>query len=325
MDDLDLPPGIDLPTSRSRCWPANDTECTCGDVRGGAWICISWAKGACRLGKTCEALHRLPSLAEEQRMVYSTDGLDSDVFGRPLAGSAQRDGPLNSTLAVHGLPSDASQRELRTLLDAFNEWGTVLRTWVGAVHGTGFVKFKWRSSAQFALEAMDGQPISPEGGTPLMVRWATVNPEVEAAKAGHVLALRSMQDAKKRRDTQHELYQRLEREAKALKQHAADVPGQTTGCSVDHQAHAAVTCQTDTIFQRSLFTETLTNVTACYPGTTASVRANHEHDANIGAAEADEPALPLGWVRAVDEHAGYYYYYHKDTQRTQWEHPGDGL
>ena len=50
----------------SRCWPETDTEATFGDGRGDAWICLAWARGACPLGSRCAALHRLPSLKEEQ-------------------------------------------------------------------------------------------------------------------------------------------------------------------------------------------------------------------------------------------------------------------
>ena len=84
----DLPPGIDaVGTGDSgavpalpRCWPEVDTQSTAGDRRGGAWICLAWARGACRDGAACVNLHRLPSVLEEQRMAFSADGIDYDLI-----------------------------------------------------------------------------------------------------------------------------------------------------------------------------------------------------------------------------------------------------
>uniref|UniRef100_A0A7S4BQ60 Uncharacterized protein n=1 Tax=Chrysotila carterae TaxID=13221 RepID=A0A7S4BQ60_CHRCT len=87
------------------------------------------------------------------------------------------------------------------------EWGELVRTWSAAQPGSGYVRYKWRSSAQFALEAMHGRPLSPEDATPCELSWALHDPEMEMAQAGSALALRSMQEAKRRREAQQRMYE----------------------------------------------------------------------------------------------------------------------
>ena len=208
-DDLDLPPGINLPAVAHsqpssvpvlpRCWPDLDAAPTAGDRRGDAWICRTWANGSCAAGASCEALHRLPSMAEEQRLVYSVDGLDRDVFGRTGHGTAA------TAILVRGLPA-GSQREIRAALDDFGEWGQVVRTWVHPEPGCGYVAFKWRGTAQFVMEAMQGRSLSPEGGEPLQLSWALRDPGQEQQEQARSLAMRSMEEAKARRDEQHEMH-----------------------------------------------------------------------------------------------------------------------
>ena len=194
-EDLDLPPGIDLPVHHEpvaaaassasaapvlpRCWPDLDAAPTAGICRGDAWICMAWANGSCRAGASCESLHRLPNMAEEQRLVYSTDGIDRDVFGRMGAGTQA------TAILVRGLPTAGSQRQLRAALDGFGEWGKVVRTWVHHEPGCGYVAFKARGTAQFVMEAMQGRSLSPEGGEPLQLSWALRDPGQEQAEQVH--------------------------------------------------------------------------------------------------------------------------------------------
>ena len=160
--DDDLPPGINIPGITQvahadeeavlpRCWPELDTAATAGDRRGGAWICIEWANGRCPHGAACEALHRLPSMTEEQRLVYSVDGLDRDVFGRAGHGTQA------TTMLVRGLPGAASQRAVRAALDSLSEYGQVVRTWVHHEPGAGYVAFKWQCVAHFVMKAMQAR------------------------------------------------------------------------------------------------------------------------------------------------------------------------
>ena len=226
-EEPDLPPGVRLPATLvpaapppSRCWPDVDACRTRGDCRGNAWICLHWAHGACAKGAECESLHRLPILADEQRLIYSADGLSLDVFGRRRdavaisAGSAS-DNPFQCTTIYisSGLPTAATQRECKAQLQGLAEWGELVCTWVGAVPGSGYVKYRWRSSAQFAMEALAGRPFSPEGGPALQMRWEFGDPDAALASQAQAVAMRTSEEAKRRRDEQHELYARLERES----------------------------------------------------------------------------------------------------------------
>ena len=109
-------------------------------------------------------------MSEEQRLVYSTDGIDRDVFGR------MGNGTQATAILVRGLPPAGSQRQIRAALDEFGEWGKVVRTWVHHEPGCGYVAFKARGTAQFVMEAMQGRSLSPEGGEPLQLSWALRDP-----------------------------------------------------------------------------------------------------------------------------------------------------
>ena len=142
---------------------------------------MAWANGNCRAGASCGSLHRLPNMAEEQRLVYSTDGIDRDVFGRMGHGTQA------TAILVRGLPTAGSQRQIRAALDDFGEWGKVVRTWVHHEPGCGYVAFKARGTAQFVMEAMQGRSLSPEGGEPLQLSWALRDPGQEQAEQVHAI------------------------------------------------------------------------------------------------------------------------------------------
>ena len=383
-DDLDLPPGIDLPGRREpaaaaaaapvlpRCWPDVDAAPTAGDRRGDAWICLAWANGSCRAGASCESLHRLPSMAEEQRLVYSTDGIDRDVFGRMGHGTQA------TAILVRGLPPTAgSQRQIRAALDEFGEWGKVVRTWVHHEPGCGYVAFKARGTAQFVMEAMQGRSLSPEGGEPLQLSWALRDPGQEQAEQVHSigtacprapprvpytparlhaygpctalpqarnLAMRSMEEARERRDEQHEMYRRLEAEGLALKRQklhggggsggggggsgGGGGGGGSGGGGSGGGAGSAGCDDAAALEPWSRWVEepevTMTAVTALYPGGVVAVNETRESEGVGDGSSANGTAaacLPAGWSSEVDPRYGARYYVHADSGRTQWEHP----
>mmetsp|Transcript_12879 Transcript_12879/g.29664 ORF Transcript_12879/g.29664 Transcript_12879/m.29664 type:complete len:398 (-) Transcript_12879:228-1421(-) len=319
----------------SRCWPSADAQVTAGDSRGDAWICRAWANGACAQGAACTWLHRLPGVREEQRIMYSTDGLEYDIFGRARHAAfdssavALGHNPLTADmLRVAGLPARAAQREIRALLfETFSEWGTVVRTWAGAQLGTGYVRFKMRCSAQFVLEAMHGRPASPEESSPLQLSFALTDPEKEIAAAGRSLAMRSMEEAKRRRDAQQDMYEQLEREAKAAKQAAStasftkppivsDAPRAAGEPSLAASGVAAINAWVETP------PRPMSAVTSEYPGASIEdVICSAGGEGCDGITNADTELLPHGWVRGIDPTSGYCYFYHTATCKSQWERP----
>ena len=351
-DDDDLPPGINIPGITQvahadeeavvlpRCWPELDTAATAGDRRGDAWICIEWANGRCPHGTACEALHRLPSMAEEQRLVYSVDGLDRDVFGRAGHGTQA------TTMLVRGLPGAASQRAVRAALDGFSEYGQVVRTWVHHEPGAGYVAFKWKCAAQFVMEAMQGRSLEPEGGEPLALSWALRDPGQEQAEQARSLALRSMEEARARRDEQHEMYAKLEAEGLALKRrrlgHAQEEGGGAgagAGAGVGGGYGRAAAAEEETgdddeappAWARwaEAPEQDLTAVTALYPGAetdafddpAAAAESAGDTAPSAAAAEGDGADLPEGWTWALDPRYNAAYYIHAGSGRTQWERP----
>lgn len=347
MADEDLPPGIDLPARHAarpvaipvlpRCWPDVDSQETRGSSLGNAWLCLAWARGACAQGAGCAALHRLPSLAEEQRLTFSADGVEYDVFGRPRAcvlGATPA--PIDaSTLFVRGLNVGLSHREVRLALERFGEWGQLARTWCGVEPSTGYVKYRWRASAHFAAEAMDGRSLDPEEGRPVRVSFATQDPEVEQAQNARQLALRSVEEAKRRRDRQQDLYERLEIKARPGKaarttrhEASACLDGDASGLKEGRGAVAS-----SAVWQIEPG-ERVTAVTEMYDGT--AVGPTMEGPSLLAGLGGPEPTaaatdggasadpLPDGWVSGVDPASGFLFFRHVPTGQSQWERPGAG-
>ena len=203
------PPGVDLGSSIvTRCWPEVDSLVTAGERRGAHHICLDWAHGCCTYGVQCALCHKLPTLADEQRLIYSADGLTSDIFGRKKQESSGRmlyDPLACQTICITGLPPELTQQERRRALDSLDEWGKIARTWVVADPRVGYVKFRWRSvSAYHRITFLDTpverRPSSPIICPPLLVpsRYLPLTPvstvwhlssECATDDGGHAMAL----------------------------------------------------------------------------------------------------------------------------------------
>uniref|UniRef100_A0A7S4BQK7 WW domain-containing protein n=2 Tax=Chrysotila carterae TaxID=13221 RepID=A0A7S4BQK7_CHRCT len=205
------------------------------------------------------------------------------------------------------------------------EWGELVRTWSAAQPGSGYVRYKWRSSAQFALEAMHGRPLSPEDATPCELSWALHDPEMEMAQAGSALALRSMQEAKRRREAQQRMYEQLELEARRAKYARAEPTHSAPSLSRPSATSAAhvVTDDAQTGSYLGAAAIPLTAVTAVYPSADAEVLmgADALHETGEGGRSADDDTLPDGWEIGCDSCSGHIYFYCTATGRSQWERP----
>jgi hypothetical protein len=349
QDDLfDLPPGVDLTPPVVRCWPDIDTFITDGERRGEHNICILWARGSCPAGIQCGACHRLPSHADEIRLLHSADGLTKDIFGRARGERSERsvvDALQCQTVCVTGLPVTSSQHERRQLLDALgSEWGAVVRTWVDADPRVGYVRFKWRSSAQLFVEAMHGKPARPdEPDAPLELAWCFHDPAAIQATQGRDLALAAAAEARARRESVFDLYTRLEAERSCAPPPAAG----DTMSSAAHAAHkqgkrrrgdyepAEMMSPAEGLSAATVWAdapeERISDVTASYPGAdwgdvgdaggpTAADEAAEE--AKPGSAGSGEAPLPDGWIQGIDPASGYTYYYNGYTGGSQWQRPG---
>lgn len=131
-------------------------------------MCLFFARGACNLGHKCNRRHRVPT----------EEGFDIqiDCFGRNREATEGPDqnGPgsvllENRTLFVGDFGSDCTEDTLR---QAFQTFGQIVQVRFFPQKSLAFVQFNWRSSAEFAKEAMSQQVVGT--GAVVSVRWAKV-------------------------------------------------------------------------------------------------------------------------------------------------------
>ena len=150
--------------------------------------------------------------------------------------------------------------------------------------------------------------------------------------------MRSMEEARERRDEQHEMYRRLEAEGLALKRQklhgggggggGGDGGGGGGGGSSGGEAGSAGGDDAAALEPWSRWVEEpevpMTAVTALYPGGVVAVNETCESDGVGNGSSANGTAaacLPTGWTSEVDPRYGAIYYVHADSGRTQWEQP----
>ncbi|GFH25246.1 C3H1-type domain-containing protein [Haematococcus lacustris] len=149
--------------SRFRCMPEVDCGRTKGSQAQQKMFCLYFAKGCCSQGVNCLYLHRLPTQEDE---AYHCKDMGADIFGREKraehegfhkgAGTIERD---NRCLYVNYEGAGAYEvPKIRELLEAnFGQWGPIKNIYIKHVTTIAFVKYEWRSSAEFAKEAMHKQ------------------------------------------------------------------------------------------------------------------------------------------------------------------------
>lgn len=179
----------------TRCVLATDAGRTKADVvsKANRYFCVHFARGMCARGPECNYYHRVPTMADEARI-----GMMHDCFGRERHATDRDDmsGVGNftrnsRTLYVGGLKSGVEKpKQLEaTVATHFDEWGEVES--VNVIHRLSicFVRYRHRTSAEFAKEAMGNQALAHD--EVLNIRWAFDDPNPVAKKA----AQRSDHDA----------------------------------------------------------------------------------------------------------------------------------
>ncbi|EQC29009.1 hypothetical protein SDRG_13344 [Saprolegnia diclina VS20] len=166
-----------------RCCVETDGGYTKADKIGKSnkFFCLHFARGGCARGTECNYFHRLPTMADELRL-----GMLHDCFGRERhatdrddmagAGNFMRN---SRTLYVGGLKPKSMVTDI--VMQAFEEWGEVEN--VNIVHRltTAFVRYRHRTSAEFAKEAMSNQAL--EDSEILQIKWAMDDPNPVAKAA----------------------------------------------------------------------------------------------------------------------------------------------
>ena len=176
-----------VPKSDYRCNAKLDCGWTKGEKRDTKYICLYFARGLCHHGADCNYRHRIPDASFE---VYHQTQPQYDIFGRG------RDVELVGTKGVGTLSRDCTtlymylgsaaslpQERLEDLVRKnFEEWGPIEAVNVIPRKAIAFVRYEWRSSAEFAKTAMHQQQLrgDTESGAVLDVRWANDDPNPKA-------------------------------------------------------------------------------------------------------------------------------------------------
>ncbi|KAG2445736.1 hypothetical protein HXX76_000342 [Chlamydomonas incerta] len=176
--------------SKYRCLPEADVGRTRGSDAKQHVFCLYFSKGCCSQGSACPYLHRLPTAADEQ---YAVRDLSADIFGREKrgenegyrsgAGTLDRD---NRTLYINYEGAGSYELpKIRQLVEAnFKLWGPINNVYIVHPKNIAFVRYDWRSSAEFAKEAMHKQPLLGSSlGEVVTARWANEDPNPVAVAA----------------------------------------------------------------------------------------------------------------------------------------------
>ncbi|CAH0485305.1 unnamed protein product [Peronospora farinosa] len=174
----------------TRCVLELDAGKTKADMvsKANRYFCVHFARGMCARGAECNYYHRLPAAADETRI-----GMMHDCFGRERHATDRddMDGVGNftrnsRTLYVGGLKTtsgrEALQLQEKALAKQFGEWGEVEN--INVIHRKSicFVRYRHRTSAEFAKEAMANQSLQSD--EVLNLRWAFDDPNPVAKQAG---------------------------------------------------------------------------------------------------------------------------------------------
>jgi hypothetical protein len=154
---------------------AEDTGMTTASLETGT-ICLNFARGNCTKGYKCHWKHQVPTEDDELRV-----SMLKDVFGRGRHGTdkEEMDGTgnfnkNNRTIYLGGVVSKEDVRESERLVrEDFRVFGELEYVRVIPSKAIAFVRFKLRTAAEFAREAMNGQT-TPYGT--ITTKWAHIDP-----------------------------------------------------------------------------------------------------------------------------------------------------
>jgi len=175
--------------SEYKCIPDLDSGYTRGECAGCSYHCIYFARGICHHGSDCNYLHRIPTASDEvkhfsepQYDIFARDRLDEE-------GATKRIGSISrecTTLYIY-LGGAATQPPAvleKAVTESFSPWGPLDDVRVIPSKAIAFVRYQWRSSAEFAKAAMHQQTLTnidiSKVDHVLDVRWANDDPNPKA-------------------------------------------------------------------------------------------------------------------------------------------------
>ena len=163
---------------------AKDCGLTRADFKNpDAFFCLYFARGKCVHGKNCNFLHRIPTPKDAKRIPAT-----KDIFGRERhqndrddmagVGTFTRD---CRTLYVGNLSIENVREKYDVLVRTFGEFGPIEQINVKPKFGCASVRYLYRSTPEFAREAMAEQPLDDE--QQINVKWAYDDPNPRVIEA----------------------------------------------------------------------------------------------------------------------------------------------
>jgi len=166
--------------AKSRCKVTLHSGSTLADKRttGTSYFCVMWVKGLCFKGSKCPFYHRLPTYGDcgvlEKDMMHDCFGRDRHASHRDDMGGTGSFNSDSRTLFVANLlrtPYADNENALKqVLINHFQEWGEIERVNVIWGKSIAFVRFRFRTHAELAKEAMAHQSLDHQ--EVLSVNWA---------------------------------------------------------------------------------------------------------------------------------------------------------
>ena len=186
-----------------KCHSKIDSGWTRGEKAGTRFVCVYFARGVCHYGSDCNYSHRVPDADFE---LYHRTQPQYDIFGRDRSldvdGNMKGVGSMNrdcTTLYLYlgALASVPAEKVEEMVREDFQEWGEIEEVNIVSRKAVGFVRYIFRSSAEFAKAAMHQQQLTGDDttGTVLDVRWAYDDPNPKAVERVRLKREKMLADA----------------------------------------------------------------------------------------------------------------------------------
>lgn len=202
--------------SQTKCDPWLDSGWTQADSAKSddASFCIWFAKGSCSRGSGCKYKHHIPSRSDESDQML-------DVFGRARHADHKDDmGGVGSFMKecrclyiseinIDRTHPDCIQRLEAQLWRLFHPWGPIESIRIIPNKLIAFVKFEYRSAAEFAKVACADQPCGISEA--INVRWAFEDPNPRAVEQAKIDARDTFYRLVEKRISEMSIEERIDR------------------------------------------------------------------------------------------------------------------
>lgn len=184
--------GVIIEPASTKCVPDVDSGYTLADSNQSAFtahFCLWFAQGCCYKGEECNYRHRVPNSSDDM----ASDSMH-DIFGRRRHSEHNADmAGVGSFLKecrglyVSELLFDRSSPDCIAQLEGdlwrmFHLWGPIESIRIICSKSIAFIKYEYRSAAEFAKVACSNQPLGKSKA--ISIRWAFEDPNPSAVEAG---------------------------------------------------------------------------------------------------------------------------------------------